>query len=473
MKESQHTEWKRAWRDDYLRWVCGFANAGGGTLVICRDDDGKVVGLANAKRLMEELPNKVRDLLGIIVKVNLRRTGELEYIEIVTEAHPSPISYRGHYYQRSGSTLQELKGAALDRFLLSRQGRSWDGVPVPAASPRSLAKSAVDAFRRMAAAGERMDAADLKGASATLMERLHLWDGRHLKRAAILAFHPDPERFVTGAFVKLGFFATDDDLRYQDEIHRPLIGQVERIVDVLHKKYLKAAISYAGLQRVETYPVPDAALREAALNAIVHKNYTAGDPVQISVYSDRLMIWNPGQLPAAWTVQTLKQKHASHAFNPDLANVFFRAGQIEAWGRGIEKMRAACRAAGCPEPSISYKETGLWVTFAFSDAYQKLVHADQSASRGELAAEVTAEVTAEVERLIRVLRGAMSRKDIQARLGLHHAENFRLTYLAPALDAGLIEMTVPDKPTSRLQKYRLTAKGRKIGAAMSHADGAD
>src|SRR5699024_7415505 len=105
------------------------------------------------------------------------------------------------------------------------------------------------------------------------------WDGSHLKRAAVLAFHPDPERFVTGAFVKLGFFVTDDDLRYQDEIHGPLLEQVERVVGVLHTKYLKAAISYADVQRVETWPVPDAALREAVLNAIVHKNYAAGDPV--------------------------------------------------------------------------------------------------------------------------------------------------------------------------------------------------
>lgn len=69
MKESQHTEWKESWRDDYLRWVCGFANAEGGVLVIGRNDRGQAVGVANAVRLLEEIPNKVRDVLGIMADV--------------------------------------------------------------------------------------------------------------------------------------------------------------------------------------------------------------------------------------------------------------------------------------------------------------------------------------------------------------------------------------------------------------------
>jgi ATP-dependent DNA helicase RecG len=106
--ESQRLEWKSSWRDDHLKWVCGFANAEGGTLVIGRDDKGKVVGLPVAKTLLEELPNKLRDLLGLVAEVNLRDESGKEYLEIVTPACPNPISYRGHYYQRSGSTLQEL-----------------------------------------------------------------------------------------------------------------------------------------------------------------------------------------------------------------------------------------------------------------------------------------------------------------------------------------------------------------------------
>jgi len=72
MKESQQVEWKSSWRDDCLRWICGFANAEGGTLIIGRDDRGVAVGVEDARRLLEEIPNKVRDILGIMVDVNLR-----------------------------------------------------------------------------------------------------------------------------------------------------------------------------------------------------------------------------------------------------------------------------------------------------------------------------------------------------------------------------------------------------------------
>ena len=129
MKESQHTEWKESWRDDYLRWLCGFANAQGGVLVIGRNDKGVPVGVADARKLLVDLPNKIRDVLGIMAEVRLVRRSSKDLIEIHIEPYPYPVSYKGEYHLRSGSTKQELKGAALDKFLLRKQGRTWDGVP--------------------------------------------------------------------------------------------------------------------------------------------------------------------------------------------------------------------------------------------------------------------------------------------------------------------------------------------------------
>ena len=126
MNENQHIEWKENWRDEYLKWLCGFANADGGVLVIGRNDQGEVVGLKDARKLLEDIPNKVRDVLGILVDVNLCSEAGKDYLEIRVEPYPSPISYKGEYHYRSGSTKQELKGAALERFLLRKRGRtSW------------------------------------------------------------------------------------------------------------------------------------------------------------------------------------------------------------------------------------------------------------------------------------------------------------------------------------------------------------
>ena len=104
MPESQNIEYKQSWRDEYLKWICGFANANGGSIFIGKDDSGNVVGVTDAKRLLEEIPNKVRDILGILVDVNLHTTNQVDFIEIIVEGYPYPVNYKGQYHYRSGST---------------------------------------------------------------------------------------------------------------------------------------------------------------------------------------------------------------------------------------------------------------------------------------------------------------------------------------------------------------------------------
>ena len=179
----------------------------------------------------------------------------------------------------------------------------------------------------------------------------------------MLLFHPDPEKFVTNAYVKIGFFESDSDLRFQDEVHGNLFEQVEKTMELLFTKYIKAMISYDDIYRIETFEYPKEAVREALLNAIAHKDYTGATPIQISVYKDKIMIWNYGELPENWTIDTLQKKHSSIPRNPDISNAFFRIGYIEAWGRGIRKMNEQCAAAGLPQPLYYYESSGFWVVF--------------------------------------------------------------------------------------------------------------
>jgi len=363
MNENQDIEWKVSWRDEYIKWICGFANAAGGTLVIGKNDKGVITGVDNAGRLLEEIPNKVRDILGIIVDVNLKTDKGKDFLEILVEPYPYPVSYKGQYHYRSGSTKQELKGSALNAFLLKKYGLHWDGVPVPNLLPESLEEKAFTLFAEKAVKSKRLEYAVLQENRRSLLRKLHLVEGSYLKRAAALLFHEDPEQYVTGAYVKIGFFKTDSDLIYQDEIHGNLFQQVDNTIDLLLTKYMKAYISYEGLQRVERYLFPAPALREALLNAVVHKDYSSGNPVQISVYEDKIIFWNAGRLPDELSIEMLQKKHPSIPYNPLVASAFFRAGYIEAWGRGIEKINNECNVAGVPAPEISYEFTGLMMTF--------------------------------------------------------------------------------------------------------------
>lgn len=363
MPESQNIEYKTIWKDEYLKWICGFANAQGGTIFIGKDDNGNVIGVNNAQKLLEDLPNKITTVLGIVAEVNLHETEQGDYIEIVVEPQPNPVSCKGEYHYRSGSTKQELKGAALDKFLLGKQGKHWDSVPIPHVNVTDLKQETFDFFRKKGVKSNRLSEDALTDSNELLLNNLKLNDGDYLKRAAVLLFHPDPEKFVTNAYIKIGFFESDSDLRFQDEVHGNLFEQVEKTMELLFTKYIKAMISYDDIYRIETFEYPKEAVREALLNAIAHKDYTGATPIQISVYKDKIMIWNYGELPENWTIDTLQKKHSSIPHNPDISNAFFRIGYIEAWGRGIRKMNEQCAAAGLPQPLYYYESSGFWVVF--------------------------------------------------------------------------------------------------------------
>ena len=363
MPESQNIEWKSKWKDEYLEWICGYANAQGGKIYIGCDDDGNVVGLPNARKLLEDIPNKIRDAMGIIVGVNLLTHSNKEYLEIDVPAYPIGISCKGVYYYRSGSTRQILTGPALEAFLMRKRGATWDNLPLPAFSMADVDDGVVSKFKSLAAKKGRMETSLLDESKEVLLDKLHLKNGDYLTNAAMLLFSSDPERYQTGAYIKIGYFENDAELLYQDEIHGSILEQVDKALDVIYLKYMRAKIRYEGVQRIERYFVPEAALREALLNAICHKQYQSGIPIQISVYEDRLYVANIGSLPEDWTLENLMQKHASKPYNPNIAHVFYLAGFIESWGRGVEKICHALKADKLPLPEYTIHPGDIMIKF--------------------------------------------------------------------------------------------------------------
>lgn len=184
----------------------------------------------------------------------------------------------------------------------------------------------------------------------------------NLKRSAILLFGKNPCRFFINAFVKIGRFGqTDDDLRFQEVIEGNAFQLADKTLEMLDRKFFISPISYKGIQRVESWEYPYEAIREVIINAIIHRDYM-GAPIQISVYDDKLIVWNEGSLPDNLTFEDLKKKHSSRPYNPILASAFFKGGLIEAWGRGTIKIINECKKAGLPEPLIEYASGGISVT---------------------------------------------------------------------------------------------------------------
>lgn len=195
------------------------------------------------------------------------------------------------------------------------------------------------------------------------------------------------------------------------------------------------------------------ALREAIINAFVHNDYSKEVPPKFEIFSDRIEITSAGGLP-----EGLSKSEFFEGFsvprNKELMRVFRDLDLVEQLGSGI------------PRILEYYSED----SFTFSDNFLRLVlpspEVNYSESTPQDTPQVAPQVTPQVERLINALEGEMKRQEIQKELGLSDRKNFQNNYIDPALEAGIIEFTIPDKPTSGLQKYKLT----KVGMALKKAN---
>lgn len=346
---------------------------------------------------------------------------------------------------------------------------------MPGIGLRDLDGRTLDEFRQRGVASDHMPATIVGESDGNLIELLHLREGEHLRRAAVLLFHPNPMRFFAGAFVKIGYFRSETELAYQDVVEGSLFVQVDRTVDLLRTKYSKAEVSYEGIFRRETPPAPGEALREAVLNAVAHRDYSNPAPIQIRVYDDRISLWNPGTLPFDWTLDKLLGTHPAAPHNPGIANAFFRAGMIEAWGRGISHIVETCQVTGTAQPKWFVEPDGWRLEFVFTESAELSTDDEgrgtgtltftaaqgtskQPESRPELKPESQPESLA--ARVLRQLaNGPMSKADLSRNLGQKHVSGQLNKVLRSLLAHGTVEYTIPERPQSPLQKYRLADAG--------------
>ncbi len=357
MPEQQNIEYNQSWHVDYLK--CGFANAQGGVIFIGKDDNGNVVGIDDSKKLMGDIPNKVRNAMGITVEVNLHEENGNQFIEIVTLPYTVPVSLRGRYYYRSGSTKQELTGNSLNEFLLRKSGKTWDDVIEPRATFDDIDENTFSAFLKMSEEKGRLP--DVVGLTTQhIFEKLLLTEKGQLKRGALVLFGKNPERFYPTTFVKIGRWEGNNIL-FHDVEEGNLFTLLRNVTNKLNNDYLKQKIHFEGLYRIETGEYPREAMREVLLNALVHRNYM-GAPIQIRVYDDKMNIWNDGGLPTGISLESLKRPHSSNPRNPIIAGVCFKGGLIDAWGSGTVKIIETCLQAGLPEPELIEQDGGFFLT---------------------------------------------------------------------------------------------------------------
>jgi ATP-dependent DNA helicase RecG len=308
--------------------------------------------------------------------------------------------------------------------------------------------------------------------------------------AAVLLFAAQPQRFLASSEVKcLHFHGTV--VRKPIPSYQVYKGDLFRLVDdavdfVMGKLARAVGTRAASNEAPVTYEIPRDAVAEAIVNAIAHRDYASNASVQVMLFSDRLEVWNPGQLPPSLTVDALRRPHASVPHNPLISEPLFLTRLVERAGSGILDMMHLCREAGLQEPDFR-QDGGQFVQTLWRptpDATPQVIPQvapqvvfddivldgsalkELSTALGITLAQVTPQVATQVAKLLHAaVAAAKSRQDLQSAAGLADREHFRKSYLEPLLAAGWFERTIPDKPTSRLQQYQLTATGRAWLAA--------
>ena len=437
------TEFKRSMPSDLGREICAFANATGGVILIGVDDAGTIVGVADHNRLKSQVQNVARSA-DPPVAVEVESAGNVLRVTI-PEQHGKPYSFGGRFYIREGATCQQLSRDEIREFFFKEGLIRLEETPCNSFNPSiDITPQSWAEFADRAGIDPALD-------SIAVLENLHLLRDSRITHAGAWLMADDITRFTLQAGVTCAVFQGNTKTHILDrkEFHGNLYAIYQEVMAYFQAKLNSALIPHA-VGRDERLELPESALREALVNAIAHRDYRSTANVQVYIFQDRVEIVTPGGLPAGMQEEDLGSKSVPR--NPLLFSMLYRMKLVEQIGSGIRRIHDACQEHGVAEPSFQVSPDWLTVTFP----------RQQEAATHHVAPHVAPHVTLQVGRLIAALQGEMGRAELMEALELKDRPYFYRAYLQSALDAGLVEMTLPDRPRSPAQQYRLTTMGEQV-----------
>jgi len=441
------TEFKRAGTSNLGREICAFANATGGVILIGVTDAGEVDGVEHPNRLKSEVQAIARSAEPPIA-VEVEKVGKVLCVTIPAQ-HSKPYSFGGKFFIREGATSQQMARNEIREFFYKEGLIHFDETPCEKFSlTDDWADDVWARFRRRAKIPAEME-------PEVALANLHLLsaDGR-MSHAGAWLLAQDIRKFTISADVACALFMGTDKVRILDR--RGFHGDVYSMIDetvayILSKINVEYLIKH--VKREERPELPEEALREAVVNALVHRDYRSTANVQVYIFKDRVEIVSPGGLPAGMKESDLGLKSIPR--NPLLFALLHRMEAVEHIGSGIKRIHNFCREYGVAAPQIDVSDHWFTVSFTrlqLQAAWEAQVQKDQVRTKSGPSREQ-----------VEIMRHCVVESvigDLMAELGRTNRTKFRNQILAPLLDADLVEMTVPDKPRSSKQRYRLTAKGR-------------
>lgn len=371
--ESETVEFKENFDREVIETATAFANTKGGIVFIGISDEGKILGVQLGKKTLISYVHKISQSTEptIIPEVESTKINGKTVVAIRVNEFPiKPVAVRGRCYRRVNSSNRQMTPNEIAQMHLHSTGTSWDAFPARDKTLDDIDLMKVERYLREANATGRRKIAD---GPAEVLKKLGFIKDEKATWAAVLVFGKEPQRPLLQSAVHCGRFRMDkaqiiDDLMVETD----LIDQVDEVMKFV-TRHISVRYEFEGKpRRKEVWEYPLEALREAVINAIVHRDYTAPSNVQVEIYDDRIEIWNPGGLLPGITIDDLyKEEHKSVVRNRLVAQVFYDIGYIEKYGSGTIKIIDLCKQQGLPSPK--FKE----VFGGFSVAFRKDVYTEE------------------------------------------------------------------------------------------------
>ncbi|MGD1089703.1 MAG: RNA-binding domain-containing protein [Verrucomicrobiota bacterium] len=350
--------------------VVAFLNSGGGTIFVGVDDDGTIVGVPNAenvaKRLYADLQKTISPKALFSVTTEPQENKQLVVIE-VPGAKDTPFVSDGTLYLRKGKHSVKATGDDLQELLQDRsvEVERWERRGSPVLTLKELDQEEIRRTVGEAAEKNRFQFRKPEEPEAVLMD-LGMWSRGMLTQAADVCFGQKPAMRNPQVRVRVYAFESDKGGNYldQDDISGPIATVIERAnVFIRRNSPLAAKFLPESLKRNNIPAYPDYAIREGLVNALAHRDYASfSSGATVTLYPDRVEIWNSGRLPKGWNADKLRHNHPSLPPNPDIAHVLFIRSFMERIGRGTQKIIEACREAGLPPAAWSADGDGITLT---------------------------------------------------------------------------------------------------------------
>lgn len=465
--ESERVEFKRSTGElkEGMQTLCAFLNGSGGTVLFGVRPDGTIEGQAVSDQTLRDIA-QAADRFEPPAHVSIHRIKAKVGREVIAAAVEGgldvrPFTYEGRAYERVGSTTRRMPQAKYERLLVERghAKRRWENLPAEGLTLKDLDRKEILRTRELAIQQNRISA-DTSRDIGEILDRLGLRVGGVLTQAAQVLYG---KRFLPDypqCLLKMGRFrgteVTGEIVDNRQEDMNAFAMVREGMAFLERTMPLGARFPEGQIFREDRFPVPLGALREILLNAVMHRDYShyAGY-VAVAVFDDRIEIASYGRLPTGITVKQLSGKHRSKPVNPLIAGAFHRTGAVEVWGRGTNRVIDACRQHGAALPIFEEQQGFLLVTF------KAPMVVGAATTQETVQVGTKSGLSRDQVEVLRVCRQEQPLIAMMKAVGRQNRTKFRDGLVKPLVEAGLLELTIPDKPRSRLQKYRLTERGRE------------